>query len=301
MSGSKPQVTTTSAESAPWAAQQPFLTKGFDAAGKALDSLPSTTYQGPAIAPIGAGQTSSAQGQFDLGTALKAQGFGQNFLTMANATANGDYLDPTKNTALMAAVDSSNNSVSKWLTDSALPAVRDSSIQSGYYGGSRQGVAQANAIETARTGAQDNANALIYGNYQTERANQINAANLLTQGAQLVNTPNAMQNEAATTLQGYDQAGLDKILGDQSYSFQAPYLGLQDYMSLINGNYGGTSTGTSSTPGDSTGAGLLKGILGGGATGAGLAKTFMSSANPMNLLSYGGAGAGLGVLSGLLG
>lgn len=296
MSGGKQPAQTTQ-ETAPWAAQQPFLTKGFDAAGNALDSLPATTYQGPAIAPVTDQQKSSAQGLYDVGTALQTSGFGQNFLNMANATANGDYLDPSKNTALMNAVDTSNNAVSKWLTDTALPGVRDSSLASGYYGGGRQGVAQAQVIGQARDAAQANANNLILGDYNTERANQLNVGTQLGQAAQLLSAPTTIQNSAATTSQGYDQAALDKILGDQSYLFSSPYLGLQDYMNLVSGNYGGTGTSTSTPATGSTASSALKGALGGAATGAAVGSVVPGIGTGIGALVGGGAG----ILGGLLG
>ena len=290
MSSGKAKDTGTQTQtSAPWAPQQEYLLAGFKKAGEALDALPENAYAGPAIAGITQGQKDSAQGQFDLGSMLKSQGFGNDFLSMATATARGDYLNPATNPALQGAIDTSNRSVTNWLETSALPAVRDSSIASGYYGGSRQGVAQANAINEGAAMARDNANNIILGNYNTERQNQLNSAQLLSQGVGLQQMPLQLQSEAAGVLQGYDQAALDKILGDQSYAYQAPYLGLQDYMALIDGTYGGTKIDTGTTAKSSTAGNMLKGSAGGFMMGSQLDGP------------WGGAiGAGVGALGGLL-
>lgn len=296
MSGSKKQ--ETQATNAPWGPQQGYLIKGFEAAGEALNKLPDTTYSGEVLAPVNQTQKDSALGLQGVGTALQNAGFGNDFLSMATATARGDYLDPTKNSALMNAIDSSNRSVSNWLNAEALPAVRDSSIASGYYGGSRQGVAQANAITEATKMAQDNANQLIMGNYNTERQNQIGAANLLSQAAQLQTLPLQLQNTAATQLQQYDQAAIDAILGKQDYDFQVPYLGLGDYMNLVNGTYGGTSTST--TPGKSGLASGLQGAAGGLGVLGGLGKAGLVTGSLAGPWGLAGA-AGIGALGGLFG
>ena len=170
------------------------------------------------------------------------------------------------------------------LTESTLPAIRDSAESSGNFGSSRQGIAEGLAAGR-ESQAEGSATANIINNaYNTNVDAQLKALGLLpqTQGAQT--TGSLTQSDVGDVQQSMNQALLGEQVGNYNYDQMAPYLQGKDIMSLLTGMPGGTTVSTGTTPT----ANPVTGALGGAAAGASLG----------SLLGPAGAagGAGIGAL-----
>lgn len=252
--GAGGQSQTSSSSSAPWSAQQPYLQYGFSEAQRQYENGPAAYYPGqtytnmsdPTVAGLG------------MQTAIAANGnpVVNNAAGMAADTTAGRYLDPASNPWLSQTYQAASGQLSKDFNENTLPGL------AGMFGGDAGNSSLALAAGSAAgdlTRAQQNLATSIYGgNYSQERQNQLTAAGMSPQlrEAQYGDASKLQQAGAAYE----NQAG--KVLQDDinrwNYAQNAPQAALQDYMSMISGNLG--STTTSRTSGSSTGSALNTGL-----------------------------------------
>ncbi len=285
----------------PWEGQQRYLTDIYGKAQEAYNQTPKGAYQGPVLAAVLPEQQAAQQAALQKASGWAGQaGFD---LPMANAiaTARGDFLSPTSNPYLRSAVDAAIEPMVQNYQARVVPQIRDSALSSGYYGGSRHGVADALAVRDLNRQIADTSATMYANNYQTERQNQLNAPALIQDATTAALLPMDLQTAAAGNLQAIQQQGIDVQLAKQTYDQQQPFVNLANYQSLITGggNFSNRTETSSATGGNRLGS-AIQGGLAGGAGGAQLAKSFLSSANPWNLATYGAGGAALGILGGLL-
>lgn len=185
-------------------------------------------------------------------------------------TVNGDYLDPSTNPSLKAAVDD------------ALGQVKGN--VSGLYG-SRGGNNYGSSAHEEWLGRTLANTALpIYAqNYQQERARQLNAAQL---GPGMQQQGTAPLAQAGQATDAYQQALIDADKARFDFNQTSPWDTLQRYQSAISGNYGSLQ----STPYFQ--ANPYLNALGGAATGLGLYNQYQK-ANGMKTNSAGSTGSGL--------
>jgi hypothetical protein len=287
---------TTTQTSEPWSEQKPYLTKGFSEAEQIYNQGPQEYYPGqtyvdqadatqqglagqinqagqPTVTGDASGYAANTlQGNTDNPYASMltpgAQGLAQ---TSSGAYLNSNpYLDQTFNSAA--------GKLRENFTDTVMPNI---GAQFGMSGGAGSALHQELA---AKAGGQftDSLSSLasdIYGgNYQAERARQDAASgNLMNTGAGLYGTGVQERMGAAGLAPTLDQAGYlpsqmmqdagqkyeafgEKVLSDDINRFNfeqnAPLASLQDYMSMITGNYGGTSVSNASQKGSGLATGL---------------------------------------------
>lgn len=240
-------------------------------------------YQGSTVAGF---DPSQAQGQ------EQALGAAGSVGTLANqgASTTGNLLSqdpfsPTTNPALRGAIDAAVRPVYQNLTDTALPAIRSSSAQTGNFGGSRQGIAEGLAMRGAGQTAADTASKITEDVYKTNVDAQLKALGLLPQ------TQQAQLAEATTTSgvgdvrQQMAQRLLDQQVGNFNYDQYAPFLQSKEIMSLLTGLPGGSTVTTGSVPQQNK----AMSALGGAAAGATLGSAIMP-----------GIGTGIGAAGGAL-
>lgn len=287
MGGGGSQNQTTKTE--PWAGQQPYLTKGFQEAEDLYDSGPQKFYPGQNYTDMSPARTSGLFGS--LGLAGSGSNPADAAATYANQTLSGN--DPyAQITGLMDTASGSMLAANPYLDDvynSAADKVTDEwssvimpGIASSFGMSGGAGTTMANEM-AARSGGElsdtlAKLKADIYGgNYQQERDRQVGAQTSMfnTGTAARTNLANNAANIRAGQYGDFDkmgevgrqfeeqqgkeiQADIDRWNFDQN----APYAALQDYMSMISGNFGSTSTtrGGSSGSGLSTGLGAVLGI-----------------------------------------
>lgn len=219
-SSPKQGTTTTIQQSAPW--QAPFLTTGNY---YAQDYLQRGPYSGPYVADQSANtkQAIDLQAQRGLNGSPLTSAYQQNLTD----TLNGKYLDPSSNPYLSGAVnDALGQAKSQFL---------------GLYGGAAGNNVNNTGFQEGLTRNLANTALPIYaGAYQNARQNQIQAAalapNAIAQDYQNINAV----GQAGQAQDAYQQS----LVNAQQQAFNAPWQNLQNYMGIINGNYGQNSSGS---------------------------------------------------------
>lgn len=153
-------------------------------------------------------------------------------------------------------------------------------VQSGFNQGGRL---HSGLSRQAETQALADAFASQYGN---ERENQLRAMFFAPQAAQSDYNDLKALAGVGEAREGQEQSGIDEAIARHNYNIEIPNRALAEYLSLVQGNYGGTQT-TGGFKGNK-GAGLLGGALSGGALGG-------TIGGPLGA----GVGAGIGGLLGL--
>lgn len=220
---------TSTVDKTPWGPQAEQLKNLFSSAGNLYGA-------GTSINQPMSPDTQAAQDMIRSG----AQGFG-GFMQPYNQAQNfsmGDVLSPESNPYLQKYMDAVTQNIMKGITEQALPAVRGEAITAGGYGGSRQGIAEAQAIER---GAQQAGNAVsgLANSAYGQGLNVMNAAlNRAPSFAALQFLPGEQMAKVGATQEQYAKnAALD------------PWQQLQLYQGLIGGqNWGGGATTTGQAP-----------------------------------------------------
>jgi len=258
MAGGGTSNTVTKAD--PWSGQQPYLTAGFEDASNWYNSNNNSQYyQGNTVA----GQSDATKNSYNmvqnavtnnpLQNASKAQ---------VQATLNGDYLNG--NPYLDANFQTGANQIAK-AYGSAIGQNASNAISSGRYGSGVQQAANTSAQDTMAKNLNDLYTKTYYNNYQNERQNQLNAVGQAqnVQNQALTNA-NAL-GSVGSAQDAYAQSLVDADVNKWNYNQNIGYNKLANYLSLINGNYGSSST--TSTP---TQSNTMGNLLGTAAMGYGL-------------------------------
>ena len=276
--GGDPQTVVSSQNSDPWSGQQEFLKTGFEQAKTDVLDRPLTYFPGSTVTPF-SGQTEQALGMTEnralAGSPLVTGAQGE-----AGKVLAGDYL-MGGNPAYQGMVDRSVAPLTQQYQDVVRPG-----IMSAFTGAGRSGsnIARAGAENTAANDYMrqvgDIGSALSYANYNDER----NRMGAMTQLApelaqqdyfdigQLANV--GSQREAMSTAQLQDQ------INRFNFAQGEPTNRLGQYMGLVKGGYGGSSTSSQQVP---TGAGSnpLLGALGGGLMGIGAMNGLWGGSSPL--------------------
>lgn len=262
--GGQSQNSTTTTE--PWKGQQPYLTKGFEEAGRLYKEGPAEYFPGSTFVPM-SGQTQQglwgteylAGQQGDIND--NAAAYGQNVLK-------GNYLNPATNPYLQQTYDAAAGRLNEDFSENTLPSIASMFGTSGGVGNSSLALAAGDAGgDLTRSKADLAAN--IYGNnFQQERGRQQDIAGM---AGKLREGQYYDQNKLLETGKAYEDFGarqLEDSINRWNYQQNAPMAHLQDYLALISGNYGSTSTTRQSAKGGSPlatglgGLGLFASLLG---------------------------------------
>jgi hypothetical protein len=240
-------------------------------------------YQGPTVASFAPEQTGGQE--MALGSVPAINKLGTDAATSNAFYTNGNIWDPKSNPNLQGAIDAAVRPVYTNLTERALPAIRSGSIQTGNFGGSRQGIAEGAAIRDAGTIAADTASKIAQQQYDTNVGAQQRATALTP-------TLQAAQTTGATTTSGVgdvrqamDQARINASMNAFNFDQYAPFMNAKDILSIMQGIPGATTVSTGNVPQANTGMQAL----GGAAAGASLGTAIMPGVGTA-------AGAGMGAL-----
>lgn len=210
-------------------------------------------------------------------------------------------IDPANNPFFQSAVAGAIRPAVQQFSDAggALSQIRDSSMQAGQYGGTRQGIGEGIAQSRLQQQVLDTAAGMGNTAYNEGLTAQQRALALLpqTQAAQF--QPATALDSVGQQIQSQQQTAINDAIQKWNYQQQLPQQQLSQFANLINGNYGGSSVSIGSSP---QGNPLMSG-LGGAAAGASLASamgygaTAGAAGGPPGIA----IGAGLGALVGLFG
>jgi hypothetical protein len=193
------------------------------------------------------------------------------------ATARGDFLNA--NPYLDQAYNQAAGKVSQTFNDETIPAIASGLGLSGMAGSTTSELLGAKAGGELSDSLAGLASNIYGGNYQAERDRMSQAQSGLTStGAGLYGTgvnerlstlsqapgireaqfgDAAKLQEAGQAYEGQTAKEIEDQINRYNYNQNAPMAALQDYMAMIQGNYGGTSTQTAKA---ASGSGLQQGI-----------------------------------------
>jgi hypothetical protein len=234
----------------PYRQKAPFLQ---DLYGEAADYA--DEFGGPTEA-----EAQGLQQQEALAQQLQESGFGADtqesagtIRNLAMDTAQGEYLSPKSNPYLQDAINMAQRQTQQQFEEETLPSIRSEAIQSGAFGGAREGLVQTQAAQDAQQQQADIATQMLQRNYEAERQRQMEAANLAAQAQQLEQAGAQMRMAPATMLQDVGaqraqlgQRGLQlqgQMLGVGPNRMAAPQPGPNPYAQAIQGGLGAASTG----------------------------------------------------------
>ena len=240
-------------------------------------------YQGPTTASFTPEQVTGQE--MALSATPGINEIGANAAKANNFYTSGNIWDPAANPNLQGAIDAAVRPVYTNLTEKALPAIRSGSIQSGNFGGSRQGIAEGAAIRDAGTIAGDISSKISQDQYATNVGAQQRAIAMAptVQGAQT--TGATVTSGVGDVRQAMDQAHLNAAQNAFNFDQYAPFMNARDILSIIQGLPGGSTVSTGNTPQTNP----IMSSLGGAASGAALGSAIMP-----------GIGTGVGAIGGAL-
>jgi len=259
-SGGSQGSTTTTTKSDPWEGQQPYLTQGFESVGNYFNpggggitgqNLPEY-YPGQTIAadsPETQAALTARTNRAMYGSPLTAAA--QNELTK---TLGGDYLNSNPY------IDATYNKAAKGVTQNynevVNPGIDSAFTKAGRFGSGMYANARNTSDRSLGTELGDLATNIYGGNYKNERDNQIKgmlyAPDLANQDYYDINQLSSV-GDYRTNM---SQQQIDADRAKYDYNQNKPINALQQYMNLIQGNYGGTSTQTNPYYRNSTGSTL---------------------------------------------
>lgn len=235
--------TTTTQKSDPWSGQQPYLKDVFGQAQGLYNAEGPGYFPEGSVQPFNAGQDAAFGSIYGLGMqgGTPALGAAAGNLT---GTLNGDYLN--------AGNPYFANMAGRVMSE-VMPRI-NSQFEMGGRGDSGL------AARAAAMGATDALGALAYQNYGDERGNQLKAAGLAPSIDQGVFSNLNTGLNAATAYQTQDQNQLNDLVNRWNYEQNLPWNKLGNYSQMIQGNYGGTTTGSSTQPSNTFGSLLGAGL-----------------------------------------
>lgn len=236
---------TTTNNQQPWQGQQAPLLYGFGQARDLYNSSSPSYYPGSTVANQGPATKAFQQGATALGvngdsTVNAAGGYLDNVL--GGQYTNGGPSNPFS------------QQLTKSISDSVLPNVAAQFSLAGRTGSPDEAGTMTTALTNALAPYQ-------FGNYQQERQNQQSAAGMAPGQGQANAAPLGLLQQAGqsqdTQAQNVTNAGVNQWNYNQNLAANK----LAQYMQLIQGNYGGTGTSTTTQPSGGP-LGALGGLLG---------------------------------------
>lgn len=227
----------------PWGPQQDYLKKGFAAAESTVLNNPIEYYPNSTVVPF-SNQTNTALNMME-NRAMTGNAGTQAANANIADTLNGKYMSADSNPYLSSAINAATRPMVENFNDTIMPGIQSGFQGSGRYGSGLQAYQQQKAGEGLARQIGDVSSAMAYKNYGDERTNQIRSSTLAPMLAQTeYDDIGALQNVGAIREKQAGAQMQDDI--NRFYNAQtAPQQAVQQYMALINGGYGGTSTQTS--------------------------------------------------------
>lgn len=271
-SGGGPSSTTQVQKSEPWEEQKPYLLDIFEQAKKLYTQGPPEMYQGNTT--VGYNPTEQAAQQAALDYAQNGmQTVADNAQAGTNFLTSGAVLNADTNPYMQQYAKGAIRPIFNELKESTLPQIQGGALAAGQLGGSRQGIAEGLAVDRATQNALDTTARMYSDAYGQNLEAQQRGLALAPQTAQLGLLPAQTQAGVGEAQRAYEQALLNDEIRRFEYGETADWNNLAALQSMIQGNYGGTGTATSTGGGVSTGSKLL----GAGMSGLGMYAGLMAT------------------------
>ena len=244
--GSQTSTTATdfSSETGPWEPQVPYIKSGFEQARKLYEQGPPDYYPGETLAGFDPAQTYAQEATIDYVRGPRAAGM------QAGAEASlmqglSGRIDPS---AYKPMVDAYTRDVIGNLQTNILPGVRQQQVMYQPGGSSRAALQQNKAVADAVKSGMSTPLAQMYTNAYTQAQDRALRSGSLYPS--IMAAPMSMYEavgEVGAQRRAMTQEAMNRDQARYAYESAAPQNALQNYMAMITGNYGSTSSGGSSS------------------------------------------------------
>lgn len=259
---------TTSGSREPWRKQQPYLEELFKDSQTAYKANELSPFVG--FDPL---QTEAQNMQLAYARGMLPSTLGSlqsSWMSMLNPNT-------TTNPYLSSLIYNATRPLEQRLTEGVLPAIRTGAVTAGQYGGSRQGIAEGIATRGFTDASADIAAKLGANAWDTSQKLQLGGLQLAPSVLNMMTAPQSM-------ISGVGEARRALALAEASRKAS----NLQAYKSLIGGDYGSVTSGSSTQPYKEPN--LAKKLLGAGSAAAGATGAW---GNLGSLFDSGGGGVDL--------
>jgi len=242
----------------PWDEQKPYLTGGFKEAQRLYNRGAPEYYPGETLA--GFDPMEKASQQATIGYAMGPRAAGQQAAAEASLVQGlSGKIDPSAYNPMVNALSSN---VMSNLQGKILPGIRQQQVMYQPGGSSRGALEQNKAVTNAVTQGMTKPLADMYTNAYTQAQNRALQSGQLYPS--IMNAPLGMYNAmggVGEQRRAMTQAGIDHDMARYQYQSNADQNALKNYMAMVTGDYGSTTTSTTPAPKDNTIANLI-GTLG---------------------------------------
>ena len=232
---------TTVTRTEPWEEQKPYLEKGFQRAGQLYNAQPlgPAYYGGPTLAGFDPAQQAGQRMSMNYAMGPRTQAMQRGAESSLMQGLSGQ-VDPNAFNPMASALSSS---VLSNLQSNILPGLRNQIVDYNPGGSTRGNLLQQKAISDAVTSGMTKPLAEMYtsayGNAQ-QRASQAGQLYPTVMGAPL-GMAQAVGDVGAAR-RSMTQEGINRDMARYQYQSTAPQHALANYMSMISGDYGGTTS-----------------------------------------------------------
>lgn len=254
---------------------------------KQFAASPPQLPEGSGIAPFN--ETQIAGQQQVLGAVPTQQDIVSGAAGANKLLTSGDLLYAESNPYLQSTIEAATRPTIEALTEKMLPSIRSGATGAGQFGGSRQAIAEANALRDSERTVGDIASKLAFQGYGQGLDALVKGVGLAPQTAGAQTIPGATTSAVGDVQRAMEQALLGEEQAKYSYEQNLPLLVGKELAGVAAGLPGGSTTTTASTPQ----ANPLTSSLGGAAAGASLGSALLPGWGTA-------AGAGIGALLPLL-
>lgn len=267
--GGKSSKTTTNTVSEPWSGVQDYLKGAYGQAENLYNKGAPNYYGGKLLAPLsgytrGALDSMANRAQQGSGVVRAAQGQLTDTLGGKYLEAGNPYFQGAVNAATRPVIDTYNKTIA--------PGINSDFSAAGRYGSGAHAMASSDAANNLMTQIGDISSQMAYQNYGDERQNQIRGMLFAPEMANQDYIDINALGQAGEGIDAWNQAKIDKDIQKYNYQQSKDWNYLNDYIGLLNGAVGGSTTTTSPVQRpnifSSVGGGALTGFGVGGIPGA---------------------------------
>lgn len=275
--------TTTVQKSEPWSEQKDYLKYGFQKAQEEFDSGRPEYYPGQTY--VGASDPTAAALMGSANRALQGSDIQNAGRDQYMNTVSGQFLN--SNPYLRGAQEAAMRPVLENFEERVMPGVRGAFSAAGRYGSPAMAQEVERAAEATVDRLSDISTNMAYQNYRDERGVMDRAVMNAPAYAQTDYQDFDRLAQVGATQEEYQRTALQADIDRHNFEEQKEAAKLAQYMNLVQGNYGGTSTTTRQTPYYQQPAwmqGLGLGMQGAGAIGSVATKVICNEAHRQGLL-----------------
>ncbi len=226
--------------------QFPYISKGLEEANRLYSSPGPQIYPFSTVAPFTAPEQQGQQSAMTAaGGALPqlAQGT-MNAFNFGTTTA----LDPNSNPYFKSAVNAAIEPVFQQLTQQVLPNVRNSFVGAGGYGGTRQSLAEALAVDAATKSALNTTAQMGNQAYGQGLQTMLGTLGMAPTVGQAQLAPAATMSAVGGQQRELENARLMEEASKYMYNQNLPYNKLMEFMNIVARPYGGQAASTVEAP-----------------------------------------------------